>query len=420
MRSSAATADGTLSAGTRSRLPLGRITRIALALAILVTAAAIYGPELIYTSSSDAVINARVVNVAAPIGGRIVQAPPAEGTIVETGTPLLAINNPLVDRSRLVELEARRTRSEAELTAQKHLIEELTNQIGSLDKQMKDYLTAKVTRLTLAQQEAEADAAAAEASAADAEHNYERKNAMQASTTVSLADIDHAREAARRTKAIAERTRFTAQRVGAELDAAKLGVLVAADRNDVPYSQQRMDEFRARKAEAEVQVVTLGARLAELDQQIAAEQARDTHLTQSDLRAPAGGVVWRPLVAQGSTVAQDSPLLTLIDCSNLYATAAFNGRDFDNLHPGRTATVHVLGTDQDYKATIVDTRAVGGTDAQERFAAPLPKLSDRQILAVLRIAQPQTLAQQKYCGVGRRVEVRFSDKAVAAPNPTRP
>jgi len=420
MRSSAATADAPLNAGTRSRLPLGRITRIALALAILVAAAAIYGPGLIYTVSSEAVINARVISITAPIGGGIVQAPPAEGTVVEAGTPLLAINNPLVDRSRLIELEARRTRSETELAAQKRLVEELTNQIGRLDEQMKDYLAATVTRLSLARQEAEADAAAAEASAADAEHNYQRKHAMQASTTVSLADIDHAQEAAVRTKAIAERTRFTAQRVAAELDAAKQGVLVAADRNDVPYSQQRMDEFRARKAEAEVQVATLGARLAELGQQIAAEKAHDAHLTQSDLKAPASGVVWRPLVAQGSTVAQDSPLLTLIDCSKLYATAAFNGRDFDNLHPGRTAIVHVLGTDQNYKATIVDTRAVGGTDAQERFAAPLPKLSDRQILAVLRIAQPQPLAQQKYCGVGRRVEVRFSDKAAAAASPARP
>src|ERR1700722_8446186 len=219
MRSSAATAEVPRVGGRRLRLPLGRVLRIALALAILVAAAAIYGPDLIYTTSSEAVINARVINVTAPIGGRIVQTPPADGTVIDAGTPLLAIDNPLVDRSHLIELEPTRTRVEAELVAQKRLVDELTNQISSLDQQMKDYLAATVTRLTLAQQEAEADATAAEASAADAEHNYARKHALQASTTVSLADIDQAQQAAIRTKAIADRARFTAQRVAAELDA---------------------------------------------------------------------------------------------------------------------------------------------------------------------------------------------------------
>lgn len=285
---------------------------------------------------------------------------------------------------------------------------------------MKDYLAATVTRLTMAQEEAEADATATGASANDAEHNYERKHALQASTTVSLADIDQAQQAAIRTKAIADRARFTAQRVAAELDAAKRGVLVAADRNDVPYSAQRMDEFRERKAEAEVQVATLGARLGELDQQVVAEETRDSRLTGTNLEAPAAGVVWRPLVAQGSAVAPDAPLLTLIDCSELYATAAFSSRQFDDLHPGRTAVIHVLGTNQDYSATIVDARAVSGTDAQERFAASLPKLSDRQILAVLRIDNPKNLAQQTYCGVGRPVEVRFAGKPTADAHPARP
>jgi hypothetical protein len=110
----------------------------------------------------------------------------------------------------------------------------------------------------------------------------------------------------------------------------------------------------------------------------------------------------------------------LIDCSDLYATAAFSGKQFDDLYPGRTALVHVLGADQDYPATIVDARAVSGTDAQERFAAPLPKLSGRQILAVLRIENAKTLAAENYCGVGRRVEVRLTDKSAPAFRSTRP
>jgi multidrug resistance efflux pump len=392
------------------RLPFGRLIRIALAVAILVIAAVIYGPQLIFTTSSEAVLNARIITIASPIEGRVAKAPLHEGTVVGVGAPLATIENPLVDRSRLYELEATRTRTEAELAGQKRLVEALANQISSLRDQMKAYLDATVTRLTIAQQEAEADAIAAEATAADAEHNYGRKQALRTSTAVSLADIDQADQAAIRTKATAQRTRFTAQRVAAELDSAKHGVLVAADRNDVPYSEQRIDEFQARKVEAEVQVETLTARLAELDRQLLVERTRATNLAESEIKAPAEGVVWRPLVARGSMIAQSAPLMTLIDCSELYATAAFGARQFDDLHPGRTATVHILGTDHDYPATIVDTRAVSGTDVEERFAAPLPKLGDRQILAVLRIDNPAALAKKQYCDVGRRAEVRFTDK----------
>jgi multidrug resistance efflux pump len=410
MQGSTVTADAPVSPRGRIRLPFGRLVRILLALAIFFIAAAIYGPQLIYTTSSDGVINARIITIASPIEGRIAKAPPPEGTVVGDQAPLMTVENPLVDRSRLYELEATRTRTEAELAGQKRLIEAYNRQINSLQEQMKAYLDATVARLTIAQQEAGAEAVAAGATAADAEHNDERKNALRASSAVSLADVDQADQAAIRTKAMAERARFTARRVAAELDAAKQGVLVAADRNDVPYSEQRIDEFSARKAEAEVQAETLTARLAELDREILVEGTRAAKLAESEIKAPASGVVWRPLVAQGSTVAQNAALMTLIDCSELYATATFSGRQFDDLHPGRTATVHILGTDHNYPATIVDSRAVGGTEVEERFAASLPKLGDRQILAVLKIDNPAAFAEKQYCDVGRRVEVRFTDK----------
>jgi multidrug resistance efflux pump len=199
-------------------------------------------------------------------------------------------------------------------------------------------------------------------------------------------------------------------RIGEEIAAAKQGIFVAADRNDVPYSQQRLDEFRVRKAETEAQATTLAARLAELDRQVLTERVRAAGLAATELTAPVSGVVWRPAVFAGAPVARNAELLALIDCSEIYATATFSGRAFDDLHPGRQAIVHILGTDANYPATVVDARALQGTNVEERFAAPLPKLGDRQILAVLRLDSPKALAAEKYCNVGRRVEVRFQDR----------
>ena len=400
-----------VAAGHPAKISTRRIVYIGLAIALVAGGATIYGPQLLYTTSSEAILNARIITIATPIEGRVVAPPPADGSVVAWGAPLVTIQNPTVDRSRLQDLKASRTRTQVQIVGLKHLRDILTAELAMLNKQNAAYRGATVTRLALTASAAKDDALAAQALAHDAQQNYQRKHALRAGTTISLADIDHAGNEAVRTQAVAESLRLTAQRLADELEAAKSGVLVGANRNDVPYSQQRADEYRVRKAETKAQIATLAARLAQFELQLAAERARDAKLAATELTAPAPGVVWRPLVAAGSAVARNSDLMSLIDCSTLYVTAVFGSQQFENLYPGRPAVVHVLGTGSDYPATIVDTRAMQGSDTAERFfAAPLPKLDDRQILAVLRIDDPGKLASQGYCSVGRRVEVRFPDR----------
>jgi hypothetical protein len=47
--------------------------------------------------------------------------------------------------------------------------------------------------------------------------------------------------------------------------------------------------------------------------------------------------------------------------------------------------------------------------SEERFAAPLPPLGARQVLAIIQLDNAAALASEKYCNVGRKVEVRFTD-----------
>ena len=394
--------------GFRKNLSFGWLARIGLAVALIAAGAAIYGPQLIYTTSSEGVLNARIITITSPIEGRIAAAPPAEGTVLSAETPVATVENPIVDRGRLVDLETTRARTASDLRSAKHLVEALTAQIGTLDDQKRQYLAATVTRLSLALKEAQADATAAAATAADTRHNYERKRSLQIAVTVSAADVDQTRQAAIRAEAIAARARFTAQRLGEELDAAKKGVLVGADRNDVPYSQQRVDEFRFRKSEAEAQVAALTTQLEQLDEQLVAERTRAASLASSVLQAPVPAVVWRSLVTNGSAVARDAEVMTLINCAQIYATATFTARHFDDLYPGRRANVHIVGTNADYPATVVGTRAMQAPSTEDRFAAPLPKISDGQLIAILRLDDPGSLTSTNYCNVGRRVDVRLT------------
>jgi len=387
----------------------GQALRIAIGLSLAGAGAALYAPDLLYTSSTEAVLNARTIEIAAPIEGRVTAAPPVEGTKVAAGAALMTIENAVVDRGRLGELEATRTRTAAELAGAKQLIQSLRTQMASLEEQAAAYRRDVVARLDLAAREAAADLAAAEAGAAEADNTLSRKRTLAASGWASAADLDQADKSAARKAAEVERARLAAERHKQEAEAATRGVFVTDNNNGTPYAQQRIDEFSLRLAEAEAQVAGLTARLVQLDEQAAAERSRTERLATAELHAPVAGIVWRPNVAAGSAVGRDRQMLTLIDCSSLFVTAGFSGRQFDNLRPGARATVRVSDSGAEYAGTVVDVRAVAGNEADDHFAAPLPRLGARQVMALLKLDDPGAMASEKYCNVGRRVDVRFND-----------
>lgn len=383
--------------------------RIAIGVAFLALGAAIYLPQAIYTTSTEAVVNARIVTVSAPIEGHVVGAPPAEGAAVSADEPLIAIENETVDRGRLEELQTQRAKAENELASLTRLAESLNDQLTALNAQIAAYQKATIARLEIALRESNADATSLRATAREAQADFARKRQLHGNGYVSHAVIDKAEQSAVSSRANVERAEMATKRVSQELDAARKGVYVGQDRNDVPYSQQRGDELRVRHAEVEAQRSVLAAHLHQLDQQIAAEAARVGHLAKAEIRAPMEGVVWRPLVVAGSPVARDAELMTLIDCSHLYVTAALSGRRFDDLQHGTPATIHVLSSKAEYKGTVVDVRAMQRGVGEERFAAPLPALGAHQVLAIIQLDDASALASQKYCNVGRKAEVRFTD-----------
>jgi multidrug resistance efflux pump len=390
----------------------GQVLRVGIGASLLAAAATIYAPDMLYTTSSEAVLNARTITIATPIDGRVAGAVPAEGTEIAAGQRLMTVENPVVDRSRLEALEADRTRAQAELNGEKQLITSLNDAMSGLAAQLTDYRHSTTERLSFAAKEAQTSLDAAEASVTEAQATLARKQSLVPQGIVSKVDLDQAQKNAAHATAEAERARLAVKRIGEERDAADRGVFIAENNNGAPYAQQRIDELKLRLAEALSQTAGLSARLTQLDGQVAAEAVRVDHLALSTLHAPAAGIVWRPRVTVGSTVGHGNEMMTLIDCSTLFVTASFSAKKFDDLRPGAQAMVRVSDSGAEYTATVVDVRAVRGSDAGD-FAAPLPQLGAHQVMALLRIDNPGAMTGEKYCNVGRHVEIRFKDFNVA-------
>jgi multidrug resistance efflux pump len=384
------------------------MVRLGIGAAILIGGAAIYLPQLIYAVSSYAIINARIVTVAATIDGRVVQPPPAEGSLVNPGTTLALLENRTVDRARLDELKASRTRALGEREAAEKLAGSLRGHLDQLTKQADTYRGAASARLDRVSGERRAELDAARAAMVEAQRDFERKRQLHANGYVSDAARIQSQQALARARAEVNRASIAVERSKDEAQRAHKGVFVSQEHNDVPYSQQRTDEVRMRLAEVEAQLATGKARIAELEEQIAAETRRLAELAAADVQAPTRGIVWRPLVVQGSTVSRDAEMLTLIDCSELYVTASFGAGRFDELRYGEKAEVRVLNSSLRLTGSVVEVRAVNRTDVRERFAALMPQLGEREVMAVIRLDRPADLSGEKYCNVGRRVEVRFA------------
>ena len=121
--------------GGLRRISRGQVIRVLIGLAIVAVGAAVLMPRLLFTLSSQAIINARVISLTAPIDGRVVQAPPPEGSMVQSGSRLLSLENTTVDRSWLDELKGARTRADGERVAAETLAKSLRELLIRLDRQ---------------------------------------------------------------------------------------------------------------------------------------------------------------------------------------------------------------------------------------------------------------------------------------------
>jgi hypothetical protein len=183
------------------------------------------------------------------------------------------------------------------------------------------------------------------------------------------------------------------------------GVLVGEERDDVPYSQQRVDEIRLRAVEIVARRREDAARLAALDRAIATESQRLDRLARAEVRVPSTGILWQSLVDQGTSVGPTTELFTLIDCTELVVTAKYSERYFESILPGQRARVQLLGGGS-LEAVVESVRGLDVSSADDRLAARMMDLAEGEFLVTLRLDAAKLRDRKAaFCQVGRSVEV---------------
>jgi multidrug resistance efflux pump len=177
---------------------------------------------------------------------------------------------------------------------------------------------------------------------------------------------------------------------------------------DVPYSQQRVDEIA-------VQITNL---LAEFT--LATNELRDIESTTNSantdsivdgtvpIRANVDGVVWAVSPSNGNHIRKGTSLVTLIDCSRLYLDATISPRYQDKIEPGANVRLRFAGTSREFPGKVDYVR--GGGVREDGLAVAQLTLDNRRndSHAIIHVEEQAIGALPgNFCQVGRSAKVIF-------------
>jgi multidrug resistance efflux pump len=319
---------------------LSRVLKTIAGLVLIVAVGWMPAQRLFQVSSVEAVVNARLVTVRAPIEGAVTldtnQA--SVGDAVDLGTPLVTIADPRVDQGRVNDERQELANAEQER-------ETLSRKLGNL-KDLRETLRAQLAafhdnRLRQVEAEvAEADARirSSLAEQARAEAVRTRQGTLAKSGSISQSQLDDAERDVRVAVAALEEARAHRDVLAVERDAINSGTYLGDDYNDQPRSAQRLDEVEQTIAGVEVDIDSLAKRIERAGRVVRDEEQRLTMKSEARLDAPVKGRIWEVLTAPGEQVTAGQPLFSLLDCSEAIVTATVSEAVYNSLSVGAPAT----------------------------------------------------------------------------------
>ena len=386
-------------AGARN-LPWRRIAKFGIGAALLGVGALTTYQQVVVRVSREAVINARVASVRAPMDGIVKMATTTPGRTVQAGASIGIIEDPMADDARVFQLQQDTQATERERNALARRAADLKQARSDAEGQAEAYRVGRVRQDELRVEEARASLSAAMARESDANAAQGRGATLHAHGYMADATYEraqHAREVAQQDKIAAGKRLET---LTVELEAARKGTYLGDNYNDVPSSFQRARELTVRIEETQATLDQLARKDETLTAQLAAEQKRLVARSTASLAAPIDGNLWTVQAASGEYVRKGQELFTVLDCSTVVVTASVSERDYNELRLGDPVRFRVAGSGREYSGAV---SKLGLTSTGRSFAiAP----EERRHQVAVQLADLQDSDSDR-CAVGRTGEVVF-------------
>ncbi|SOD98539.1 HlyD family secretion protein [Caenispirillum bisanense] len=384
-----------------------RIVKLVVAGSIVVLGSFVIIGEQLSGASTDAVINARLTTVTAPVAGQLTLADRPLGALVRRGEQLGSIQDPLVDTIRLDDLSLERSLAQSERTRLSEQISAINQSVDGLTKRSDRYRNERIRQLEAEVAAAGARAEAAKARLEEARGTLRRAEDLSGRGYQTAAALESARADAR----VAERTLEQAQNElsvsNIQLEAARNGTFLGDSYNDAPYSEQRVEELFLRRQELEAQLAEVTERIAALTDRIAAEQRRVARFSGSEIAANVNGRLWQIPAGDGERVQRGEPVMRLVNCESVIVTLSVTESVYNDLRIGDPATFRLRGSDVAFEGTISRLAGSGAATIYENLAVkPGQKQLERYDVTLLLPALRDD--QELGCAIGRTGRAFFT------------
>jgi biotin carboxyl carrier protein len=361
---------------------------------LAIVAIAGVGPvqRLLELSSVEAVVNARLVSLRAPIEGRLESADlaPMIGTAAPRGRPMLRISNSRADRARLDDLQRLVDQAEAERPVIARRLTRLKELYEQISQQARAFQAGRIRELEARVMDLKAQVSASEASQSEAASTLARTQALATSGHQTGVAVERAERDAKVASQIQRSLIHRLFAVEVELEAARSGEYVGDSYNDRPSSLQHADDLSIRIAETESELNAHEQRLAKLRSARDAEASRYSEISSVVLSSPADALVWEVLVSPGEEVRKGQDLMRLLDCSGPIVSVTVRESVFNQLQIGDNAQFRFSGQSKKYNGTVIRMsgsaapsdnlaiQATGSASGGYRIAVSVPELAAAQ------------------------------------------
>jgi multidrug resistance efflux pump len=363
----------------------GKVVRIVIGFSILALAIWTFYPGLFLPIGTRAVVNARVLTVRAPISGVVTELNAKEGVTVNAGQTLGKIVNQRTDPSRLEQLRTEAAAFQERTTVLQNKLRVLEQLRTRLDGELGQYRDVVVSHYERRIAESKAIRAARLALADESRSNLRRQKSLQTKKLTSEEKVETAKRRAEVSRAELAEIDHVIERLTSELEAARKGIYLADGFNNVPYSQQRMDEITVTLASTQSDLDEALIRYRELQREIEIEDKRHQLMRSASLVSPHTGPVWRNLVNVGEYVEQGTPLLELVDPSELFMLVQLDVRHFDTIAQGDRATIELLGSESEIEGRVVNSRGGQAIRDKDALAVGVPAPDPREFRVMVAV-----------------------------------
>ena len=416
------------------------------------------GYRLTHLVVDDGLINGRIVRQQAPVSGNIKAFYAEPGTLVKSGQVLVRIGIERTPQEEQVRLQTERSQedqirtqlenvqlqgevqaSATQLAASKQSLDALKNQLQNLDIQYQAVQRVDMQLATEMLRQKQADVESAIATATAARTDYDRYSSLLGVGAVTKQQTEHLRFLWESAEARVKQAKAAVSSAQASLEASKNGVSLSPQNSLGSSLADQRSKLQQEIQSQEMVVKTLEAQLASGSEQV--KQAKSLYPNPSspttDSKKPAyfakeqkvsaalTGVVYSTEREQGERVNQSEPILTLLDCNDLWVETVVRSDQASRIDTKKPVSVQLISSTETIPGEVDIIQPISSIQAiaertklmqvQALLPAIPPKLVGQALARVtVRIPPPpQHMQSQQFCGLGQAAHITFGKKSIA-------